>query len=78
MLKVEGMSIDETEAPLLRLGFGYMGCTRDDHPYVIALHYAYDSQDLYFSITEGIKTEFIAANSEICFQVEEIRDASHW
>jgi nitroimidazol reductase NimA-like FMN-containing flavoprotein (pyridoxamine 5'-phosphate oxidase superfamily) len=42
------------------------------------MHYAYDGQDIYFFTTEGTKTEFIAANSEVCFQVEEITDASNW
>ena len=65
-------------ALLLRLGFGHLGCTRDNHPYVVPMHYAYDSQNLYFFTTEGTKTDFISANSEICFQVEEITNPRIW
>jgi nitroimidazol reductase NimA-like FMN-containing flavoprotein (pyridoxamine 5'-phosphate oxidase superfamily) len=78
MLKVKDMATGEMQALLLRVGFGHLGCTRDGHPYVVPMHYAYDGQDLYFFTTEGTKTEFIAANSEVCFQVEEITGASNW
>ena len=78
MLKVEVMSQVEMNDLLLRSGFGHIGCTRDGHPYVVPMHYVYDSQNLYFLTTEGTKTEFIAANSEVCFQVEEILDAANW
>ncbi|MGB8506864.1 MAG: pyridoxamine 5'-phosphate oxidase family protein [Pyrinomonadaceae bacterium] len=78
MLKVKDMTTGEIQALLLRVGFGHLGCTRDDHPYVVPMHYAYDGQDIYFFTTEGTKTEFIAANHEVCFQVEEITDASNW
>ena len=78
MLKVKEMAMGEMQALLLRVGFGHLGCTRDGHPYVVPMHYAYDGQALYFFTTEGTKTEFIAANHEVCFQVEEITDESNW
>ena len=78
MLNVRDMATGEMQALLLRVGFGHLGCTRDDHPYVVPMNYAYDGQDLYFITTEGTKTEFIAANLEVCFQVEEIADSSNW
>lgn len=78
MLHVKDMAMGEMQALLLRVEFGHLGCTRDDHPYVVPMHYAYDGQDLYFFTTEGTKTEFIAANHEVCFQVEEITDSFNW
>ena len=78
MLQVEDMPKGEMVALLLRVGFGHLGCARDGRPYVVPMHYAYDSQDLYFFTTEGMKTDYIAANREVCLQVEEVQDASHW
>ena len=78
MLKVKEMAVDEMQALLLRVGLRHLGCTRDDHPYAVPMHYAYDGQDIYFLTTEGTKTEFIAANHAVCFQVEEITDAANW
>ena len=78
MLEIKDMPRGEMLALLLRVGYGHLGCTRDGHPYVVPMHYAFDSQDLYFFTTEGTKTEFISANHEVCFQVEEVTDALHW
>jgi len=78
MLKVKDMPVDEMQALLLRIGFGHLGCSRDNHPYVVPMHYAYDGQDIYFFTTEGTKTEFISANREVCLQVEEIINSSDW
>ena len=78
MIKVEDMAKGEMLALLLRVGFGHLGCTRDNQPYVVLMHYAYDSRALYFFTTEGTKTDFMSANSEICFQVEEITNPTLW
>jgi uncharacterized protein len=42
------------------------------------MNYAFDGKDLFFFTTEGMKTHFIEANPEVCLQVEEITDPSHW
>ncbi|HKC62992.1 MAG TPA: pyridoxamine 5'-phosphate oxidase family protein [Pyrinomonadaceae bacterium] len=78
MVKVEDIPLDEMKAILHKVGFGHLGCARDGRPYVVPMNYAYDSENLYFFTTEGMKTHFINANDEVCFQVEEIVDASHW
>lgn len=78
MLEVKEMSQGEMLALLLRGGYGHLGCSRDNHPYVVPMHYAFDSQSLYFFTTDGTKTEFMAANHEVCFQVEEVTDARRW
>lgn len=78
MLEVREMSQEEMTALLLRGDYGHLGCARDGHPYVVPMNYAYDSRDLYFFTTEGTKTEFIAANHEVCFQTEEVEDSFHW
>ncbi len=78
MLEVKEMSQGERLALLLRGGYGHLGCSRDNHPYVVPMHYAFDSQSLYFFTTDGTKTELMAANHEVCFQVEEVTDARRW
>ena len=78
MLEVEDMTPAETHELLKRQHFGHLGCARDDRPYVIPMHYAYDGQDLYFFTTTGMKTRFIDANPQVCLQVEEVSDSTHW
>ena len=78
MLKVEDMAPAEMHAMLQRESFGHLGCARDGRPYVLPMQYAYDGKDLYFFTTEGMKTKFIQANPQVCLQVEEITDSTHW
>ena len=78
MLKVEDMSPAEMHALLQRESFGHLGCSRDGRPYVVPMHYAYDGKELYFFTTAGMKTQFIHANPEVCLQVEEVTDSTHW
>jgi nitroimidazol reductase NimA-like FMN-containing flavoprotein (pyridoxamine 5'-phosphate oxidase superfamily) len=78
MLKVEDMAPAEMHALLQRESFGHLGCARDGRPYVLPMDYAYDGKELYFFTTEGMKTQFIEANPQVCLQVEEITDSTHW
>src|SRR5262245_44216157 len=78
MLKVEDMSPAEMHALLQRESFGHLACARDNRPYVVPMHYAYDGKELYFFTTQGMKTRYIDANPQVCLQVEEIKDSAHW
>jgi uncharacterized protein len=78
MLRVEDMAPKEMHALLERESFGHLGCARDGRPYVLPMNFAYDGKDLFFFTTEGMKTQFIQANPQVCLQVEEITDSTHW
>ena len=78
MIEVEEMDTQEVHGLLQRAGYGHLGCARNNRPYVVPIHYAYDDPDIYIFTTEGMKTEFIAANAEVCLQVEEVVDAANW
>jgi nitroimidazol reductase NimA-like FMN-containing flavoprotein (pyridoxamine 5'-phosphate oxidase superfamily) len=78
MLKVEDMAPAEMHALLERASFGHLGCAREGRPYVVPMNYAFDGKHFYFFTTKGMKTQFIEANPQVCLQVEEVTDASHW
>ncbi len=78
MIEVREMTQEEIGRLLARGWYGHLGVARDGHPYVVPMCYAYEAPDLYFFTTEGTKTEFIAANREVCFQVEEVSDGQNW
>jgi uncharacterized protein len=78
MLKVSDMSPTEMHTLLQRESFGHLGCARDGRPYVVPMHYAYDGKDLYFFTTEGMKTQYIQANPQVCLQIEEVTDSMNW
>ena len=78
MIEIQEMAAEEMHMMLKRVGYGHLGCAREERPYVVPIHYAYDEPNIYIFTTEGMKTEFIAANAEVCVQVEEVGDSMHW
>ena len=78
MLRVEDMAPAEMHALLQRQSFGHLGCARGSRPYVVPMHYAYDGKELFFFTTQGMKTQFIDSNPQVCLQVEEVTDSTHW
>lgn len=78
MLKVEDMPPAEMHTLLQTASFGHLGCAHNGRPYVVPMHYAYDGKELYFFTTEGMKTQFMNGNPQVCLQVEEVTDTSHW
>lgn len=78
MIEVQEIGNKEIGELLERVGYGHLGCSRNNHPYVIPIHYAYDDGLIYIYTTEGKKSEMIAANPEVCLQVEEVESNTDW
>jgi nitroimidazol reductase NimA-like FMN-containing flavoprotein (pyridoxamine 5'-phosphate oxidase superfamily) len=78
MIEVEDLSDNEIHEILSRVGYGHLGCSRNDRPYVVPVHYAYDNRTIFIYTTEGKKFEIIKQNSNVCLQVEEVIDNQHW
>ncbi|MBA3440761.1 MAG: pyridoxamine 5'-phosphate oxidase family protein [Pyrinomonadaceae bacterium] len=78
MIEIEEMAVKEMQDLLQKVGYGHLGCAREGRPYVVPVHYAYADPDLYIFTTEGMKTDYIAANPEVCLQVEEVHNPANW
>ena len=78
MIEVKDMTSKEVEDLLGRVNYGHLGCSSNNHPYVLPIHFACDQQTIYIYTTEGKKSEIIEANPEICLQVEEVVDSENW
>ena len=78
MVQIDEMNDADSRKLLARLGYGHLGLVRETHPYVVPIHYAYHQPHIYIFTTEGKKTAIIENNSEICLQVEEVGDDTHW
>jgi uncharacterized protein len=78
LLNVEDMPPAEMHSLLRNANFGHLACSLNGRPYVVPMHYAYDGKELYFFTTNGMKTQFMNDNPEVCLQVEEVSDSSHW
>lgn len=69
---------DDIDRLLEDVNFGHLGLCRNNLPYVVPIHFAYDDPNIYFYTTEGLKTEIIDENPNICLQVEDICDPLNW
>lgn len=78
MLDIDEMSSKEIQSFLKQVGYGHLGFIHEGKPYVMPMNYYLEDSDIYLFTTEGMKTDDIDANPEICLQVEEIRDPLHW
>ncbi|MGL5082014.1 MAG: pyridoxamine 5'-phosphate oxidase family protein [Microcoleaceae cyanobacterium] len=78
MLDIDEMSSKEIQELLKKVGHGHLGCIFKEHPYVVPMHYYLEGSDIYLVTTEGMKTQAMDANPEICLQIEEVHDPAHW
>lgn len=78
MIEVEDLSKTETHELLERIGYGHLGCSVNDLPYVVPVHYAFDGTNVYIYTTDGKKSAIIRENPYVCLQVEDVKDNQHW
>ena len=78
MIEVKDLSENEITEILSRIGYGHLACCRNDEPYVVPVHYAYDNGNIFIYTTEGKKYEIIKENPNVCLQVEELVNDHHW
>lgn len=78
LAQIVDLSNDDIYEVLETVGFGHIGFSADDRPYVIPIHFAVQRPHLYFFTTEGKKTEILQKNPYVCLQVENVTDGKNW
>ncbi|WP_416674953.1 pyridoxamine 5'-phosphate oxidase family protein [Egbenema bharatensis] len=78
MLDLYEMSSQEIKDLLQQVEYGHLGCACEGHPYVVPMKYYPTDSDIYLFTTEGLKTQCMDANPEVCLQVEDVHDLQHW
>src|SRR5579859_712144 len=78
MVEVVDMAMPEIVFLLAENDFAHLACARNNHPYIVPIHYAYEEPFVYIFTTEGKKTDVLASNPEVCLQVEEVIGPSQW
>ncbi|HTT01903.1 MAG TPA: pyridoxamine 5'-phosphate oxidase family protein [Steroidobacteraceae bacterium] len=75
---IHEMTLDECRAALARLDFGRLACARDDQPYVVPIHFAYDGDSVYGLTTAGQKIDWMRSNPRVCLEVDERASHDRW
>jgi uncharacterized protein len=78
MLEIDEMGTTEIQALLSQAEYGHLGCSLAGRPYVVPMRYYFEDPNLYVFTTEGMKTRYMDENPEVCLQVEDLQDMSHW
>ena len=78
MIEIEEMRTDEAREVLGSINYAHLAMAKDNIPYVVPVHYAFDGGDLYVYTTEGKKADIIRVNPEICLQAEDVEDNENW
>jgi nitroimidazol reductase NimA-like FMN-containing flavoprotein (pyridoxamine 5'-phosphate oxidase superfamily) len=63
---------------LTRLGFGRLGCSSNNRPYIVPIYFAYDRDRLYGFSTLGQKIEWMRENPLVCVETDEIQAHDNW
>ncbi len=59
--------------------FGRLACARENQPYVVPFHFAFDGdKQLYAFSTLGQKIEWMRANPLVCVEVDDIKNQFEW
>ena len=57
---------------------GRIGCYGNGKSYIIPITYVYDGEYIICHTAEGMKTNMMHANPEVCFQVDQIDNMANW
>lgn len=72
------LSAEEMENMLQKNFIGRIGCNDGEKTYVVPVSYRYKNNTLLCHSRDGMKIEMMRRNPEVCFEVDEIKDYTHW
>jgi nitroimidazol reductase NimA-like FMN-containing flavoprotein (pyridoxamine 5'-phosphate oxidase superfamily) len=77
-MEVNEMAVKECKAVLERASLGRLGCSYENQPYVVPIHFAYEDGCLFGFSTFGQKVKWMRANPKVCVQTDEIENQGEW
>ncbi len=75
---IGNLSEQEIEDVLKENIFGRIGCSYGQKTYVVPINYVYDGKYIIAHSTLGMKIEMMRHNPNVCFEVDEIKNYTHW
>jgi uncharacterized protein len=55
-----------------------LGCSVDDHVYVVPISYVFDGNFIYARSREGMKVAMMRKNPNVCIEVDSIDNGANW
>ncbi len=72
------LTAEEIEEVLSSNVLGRLGCTDGERIYVVPITYVYHDKKIIGHSTEGLKIRMMRRNPRICFEVDDVKDFTHW
>jgi nitroimidazol reductase NimA-like FMN-containing flavoprotein (pyridoxamine 5'-phosphate oxidase superfamily) len=69
---------EEIDEVLGRNVLGRIGCNDGKKTYVVPINYVYDGKCIIAHSCEGMKIKMMRKNSDVCFEVDEMENFTHW
>jgi nitroimidazol reductase NimA-like FMN-containing flavoprotein (pyridoxamine 5'-phosphate oxidase superfamily) len=77
-VEINEMAAGDCTAVLEQASLGRLGCSYENQPYVVPIHFAYDSGYLYVFSTFGQKVKWMRANPKVCVQTDQTQNQGEW
>jgi uncharacterized protein len=77
-MEINEMAAGECTAVLEQASLGRLGCSYENQPYVVPIHFAYDCGYLYVFSTFGQKVKWMRANPKVCVQTDQTQNQGEW
>jgi nitroimidazol reductase NimA-like FMN-containing flavoprotein (pyridoxamine 5'-phosphate oxidase superfamily) len=77
---IHELSAAECEQLLGKTTIGWLGCARDNQPYIVPISIYFDqhARCLYSFATVGQKIDWMRGNPRVCVAVDEVADPFNW
>ena len=75
---IRNLTNEEIEDLLKRNVIGRIGCNDGRKTYVVPVNYVYDGKYIIAHSYDGMKIQMMRKNSEVCFEVDEIKSFTTW
>jgi hypothetical protein len=75
---IQEMREADCHAIAIRERLARLGCSWDDQPYVVPIHYTYAEAMLYSFSMPGLKVDYMRRNPKVCVQIDHFSDQRHW
>ena len=77
-MEVNEMTREECSKFLEHASLGRLGCSFENQPYVVPIHFAYEDTYLYGFSTFGQKVRWMRANPNVCVPTDKIENQGEW
>ena len=78
MMEINEMTAEECSSFLESASLGRLGCSHENHPYVVPIRFAANSGYIYVFSTLGQKVQWMLSNPRVCLQTDEIKSQGDW